>query len=68
MLHRGGILNIYAMELHVLSFYFGIFNIYGFELFNIDMEDNSRSLLCLTWSPKVAMWIDILFIRIHIEL
>jgi len=56
------------MEVKILSFYFGQWNIYGFELLNFDMEDKERGLLCFTWSPRVAIWADILFIRIHIEL
>lgn len=56
------------MEAKILSIYVGQFNIYGFELLNFDMRNKELGLFCIVWSPKVAVWIDILFIKIHIEL
>ena len=56
------------MEVKMLGLFFGKFGVYGFELLNLDMENKERGLLCFTWSPRVAIWADILFIRIHIEL
>lgn len=56
------------MEAKLLSFYFGQNNVYGIELLNFDMQTKERGLLCVVWSPKVAIWIDILFIRINIEI
>ena len=56
------------MEAKILSFYFGQWNVYGFEILNFDMKNKERGLLCFTWSPRVAIWADVLFIRIYIEL
>lgn len=56
------------METKILSFYLGQFNIYGIEILNFDMESKERGVFCITWSPKVAIWIDIFFIRTYIEL
>lgn len=56
------------MEAKILSLNFGQFNIYGIEIFNFHMENKDRGLFCITWSPKIAIWIDVIFISIHIEL
>jgi len=55
------------MEIKLISIYLGHYNVYGLEIFNID-KNRERGLLCITWSPKVAVWIDILFFRISFEL
>lgn len=56
------------MEVKVLSFYLGQWGIYGFEILNFDMENKERGLLCFVWSPKVSVWIDVMFVRIIIPL
>ena len=55
------------MEIKLLSIYLGHYDVYGIEILNID-KNRERGLFCFTFSPKVAIWIDILFFRIHIEL
>ena len=56
------------METKIISLYFGQFNLYGIKILNFDMGHMERGVFCITWSPKVAIWIDLFFIKRDIDL
>lgn len=56
------------MEIKIFGLYFGKNNWYGFNFINIDNRNYSRGLFKIIYRPKVEIRIDILFIRMYIDL